>query len=343
MYKRQIPSLEFLQITDASPKVTDAGLKELAGLTNLQLLDLKDTTIRWNELLAAEGLATTQTLTDTTEGTLIHGVIHGNEALPYALPTATTPAQNEIPVKGIYSARYGIMRLMAAYEIPADFCVSQRGSCETFPDDLRAENLFGRKLRRVIQFYGTFDDVKRRFFGVYRETIYGLTPAGELTVDGSFLLSQRIADETPVNNAAPLLTPDAGPVAFPSAPDVLAGVNEDITKYCVTPRTISTDGGVRDAGTGPADFVSAFASQDAYTRYLATAGQDGGIFPVLENTLTFKDLIQDGLDNLTEDATRGNAVITIYDFLAGRIVLCGEGEFQPVSYTHLTLPTNREV
>ncbi|MBI5497405.1 MAG: hypothetical protein HY904_20490 [Deltaproteobacteria bacterium] len=311
-----------------------SAANSLTGATPLLLsmqLDLKDSTVHWNDLLAAEGLGTAQTLVDTTEGTLIHGRLHGNEALPYALPTATDPAHNEIPLKGIYSARYGIMRLVGVIEIPAGFCVSQRGSCETFPDDLRAENLFGRPLRRVLQFFGTFDETKRRFFGIYRETIYGLTPAGELTLDGSFLLSQRTADETPVDLADALLAAGSPAVAFPSGDAVLSGVDADIAAHCKVPRTALADGGKADAGAGQAEFVRAFATPDAYQQYLETSSSsDGGVpFPVLENTLTFKDLIQQGLDNLTTDATRGNAVITIYDFLAGRIVLCGDGEFTP--------------
>lgn len=311
----------------------------LTGPTPLTVnmkLDLRDTTIRWNALLAQENLSTTETLTDITEGTLIHGTIHANQALPYALPTATDPGSNEIPVKGIYAPRFGILRLIGVIEIPADFCVSQRGSCETFPEDLKSKNLFGRKLRRVFQYFGTLDETKRVFSGIYRETIFGLTPTGELTVDGSFVMTQRVADETPVDLANPLLTAGSTAVRFPDATQTLAGVDADIARYCTTVVPARPDAGVPDSGVAPSDFVGAFASADAYGRYLAgppDAGSAGAAaaantFPILANTLTFKDLVQTGLDNLTSDDTRGNAVITIYDYLAGRITLCGETQQQ---------------
>jgi hypothetical protein len=280
-------------------------------------LNVKAETTRWNQLLAAENIAVTETLTDITEGFIVHGYLHGNEVVQFALPGAASPAANEIPVKGIYSPRFRQMRLVGVMDIPADFCVGQRGSCADYPDDLQVRNLFGRDLRRLFQFTGSFDDTQRRFVGIYRETIYGLTPQGELTLDGAFMLSQKSSDEADLTIADPLLASGATAVSFPSSSAVISQINADIATYCPARSSSGADAGP----TVPAE-STAFASRTAYADYLSGRSTVG--FPVFPDILQFSDLIQEGLDNLTADATRGTAVLTLYEYLSGRVVLCGD-------------------
>ncbi|MEW5847247.1 MAG: dickkopf-related protein [Myxococcota bacterium] len=271
-------------------------------------MDIKeDQLVRWNELLAAENLAaTSQDYTDITQGQLIHAHLHGNDAVAFALPGAESPADNEIPLKGIYSPQLGIMRLVGVVEIPADFCLGEEGACAD-ASGLQVRNLFGRTIRRILFFNGTYDDVGRRFLGNYRERVSGLSPGGELTLEGGFVLSQTSADETGLQLSAPLLPSGASLVDFPHLPEVLAGIDADVATWC--------------QGSEAAAAVGRFTSASSYLAYLGSED-----FPIFPDVVEFKQLIQDGIDNLQDDDSRAQDVLTLHEYLAGRIVLCGEEE-----------------
>ncbi|MEW5850755.1 MAG: hypothetical protein AB2A00_18350 [Myxococcota bacterium] len=305
-YVKTTPSGEYTGTMNVYVGREDNSLNGSRPMVITAKLDIRPTVMRWTDLLAAENMGGGEDLVDLTEGYLVHGLIHGNEALPFAWPNATSPGQNEIPVKGLYSPQLGRMRLLSVIDIPANFCISQAGPCDPSADDLKVQNLFGRDLRRIIQFAGTFDDLTRRFFGIYRERVAGLIPTGELTLDGSFVLSQKLPDESEVPLTDPL-RPVSKPatISFPSLSALRTAVDAEVTQYCASHSAER----------------SKFSSASAYRTYL---GQPD--FPVFDDVVEFKALVQDGLDNILSSDDRADDALTLYDFLTGRIVLCGEEE-----------------
>lgn len=263
----------------------------------------RDRHITWDALLTQENLPAGRDIIDLTSGNLVTGTIHGNSSLPFAWPPARRPGDNEIPFKGIYSPQSGLMRLVTVVDLPADFCAGEKGHCdETNPEELRVRNPFGRDVRRIGQFFGTFDNASKRYFGLYRERISGLVPGQELTLDGSFQLTQTLFDDSDSAVGSPLLAVDASDATFPDSKTVLAAVDAEIAHFC------QEDGDLFEE-------VEHFASPANFNRYLSNS------FPALRDYTEFKSLLQNGLDALSS-ANRDDAVLTLHEFLSGRIVLC---------------------
>ena len=302
-FEKTTPSGEYQGSLTVSLGSAQNQLNPSAPLLVSMRLDIKeDTQVTWHDLLVAENLALGEDIVDVTEGYLIHGYIHGNESLPYANPRAASPGDNEIPIKGIYSPRHGIMRVIGVIDHDGDFCAGEQGECdEGDPNELKVQNPFARDIRRVIQFVGTFDDTNRRFFGTYRERFSGLVAQSDLTLDGAFLLTQSAPDESGLTLSEKLVS-DARDPKFPSYAAIMAEIQSDVSRYC--------------AGFGAE--AARFTSADSY------AGLYGDDARVFEDVVEFKDLIQQGLDNLQNEDERVEDSLTLYDFLAGRIVLCGD-------------------
>ncbi|MBI5497712.1 MAG: hypothetical protein HY904_22080 [Deltaproteobacteria bacterium] len=319
-FKKLTPSGEYRGTLDIN--MDGKALNGTSSLALTMKVHVDSNTTTWHSLLLAENLSADvlagdaadagprgdggssqgEDFIDLTEGFVVRGTIHGNDALPFALPGALTPGDNEIPLKGIYSQRYGTMRLVAVLDLPADFCAGQGGACTAGnADQLQVRNLFGRSIRRVVQFYGTYDEVGRRFFGVYRERIAGLVPQSQLTLDGSFVLSQATPDESDVVLARPLLPVGAANVGFPAPQNVLGALRTEIASQC-------------DAS----DYADYARDSITFNAYLT-----GTKFPIYSDLVKFEAVIQEGLDGLAGSSHAAD-VLTLYDYLSGRVFLCDE-------------------
>jgi hypothetical protein len=236
-YNKAGPSGEF---TGTFSMYLDQPVNALTGTSGLVLgmhlyVD-QNTMIGWNDLLTREHLNTASLLIDNTAGYEITGTIHANETLPFALPTAVQPTDNEIPLKGIYSPTLGTMRVIGVIDLPAGFCAGETGSC-VGGDELEVHNPFGRNIQRVVQFFGPYDTAQHIFSGIYREKIVGLLPA-DVTLDGSFVLPQTSFDNTvvtvtePIEPTAPSPTGLPSMYVFPSVDNVVLGVEQDADTWC---------------------------------------------------------------------------------------------------------------
>ena len=138
----------------------------------------------WDDLLRDNNIAVQRDYDDVTRGLPVVGTIHGVESAAFAQPSALTPKDNEIAVKGIYSPQLGRMHLVAVIDLTASYCRGEAGPCTpSDASDLEVKNAFERPVRRVIELLGPFDAKTRKFDGMYRETISGLVPY-DVTLDG---------------------------------------------------------------------------------------------------------------------------------------------------------------
>lgn len=276
-------------------------------------LRVLDRVMRWNEVLAENNLQQEEDFVDVTQGFLVRGNLHGNSSFAFTRSGVRAYNENEIPFVGLYSPQLGRMRLLGFIDVAEDFCIGLDGACDT-GDGLLARNLFGRTIRRQIEFIGPFDEAGRRFNGVYREKLSGLAASYDVTLEGGFILEQNLPDESGLESAPPLFAPGAGAVAFPALADLNAALDRSIADTC-------------DA-SAPLDL---FASQARFRTYLRQAtrrgaAQDTAIFPTqidfsasLETALT----LLGGDDNT---AAEDRAILSLHDFLAGRVLPCEDDQ-----------------
>lgn len=319
---KSTPSGEYV----GSYNVSMAG-QRLNAVNELPLsfaIDVKEgVTLRWTDLLAQERLNQSEDLVDTTEGFFVEGFMHANDMIPFANPAAQSPGDNEIPIKGLFVPATSQLRLITQIDLPGDFCLGENGACEDGDDGLTVTNPFGRDVRRVVQFTGVIDQVRKNFIGVYRERISGLVALSDLTLDGAFITRQIKSDETPIVIDAPLGT--GGPdIKFPLVDVQLGVLDQEIADHCV------------DDDGAPVALVSFFENQAKFESYLQGAGTTprASEEPVFQNLVQFRSLLQDALDNLQNDDQRVDDAVTLYDFFAGRIGLCvddaGSGAGTPI-------------
>jgi hypothetical protein len=289
-------------------------------------------TIEWQQLLADQNLDGEEDLHDITTGFRVTGYLHGNDSMVFNLPQALTRGENEIPVRGIYAPHLGRMRLVGVIELEADYCNSDQGECSqpAQPGELQAKNPFGRKIRRLFELVGPFDERSHRFHGMYRETISGLGPA-PITFDGGFQLDQWRSDETPIpyDKEPPLLAADAeSTVQFPATADLVTVLDR--------PATDSDPGGKIQQYCGAADqlelYDKYFANAGAYASYLDSycapdsehsgyCDTEKGRNEILDSMVRFHDSVKTALDGLGQ---KNPDMLTINDFLRGQIVLCSQ-------------------
>lgn len=309
LYEKTTPSGEYVGTFQVTLDHTTNNLAPSMPFNVGMKLKVSETEKTWISLLTEQGIQPgAQDLTDLSSGYVIEGLLHGNGSLPFA--DTTRPAgNNEIPVRGLYSPQLGWMRLVAVIDLPEGFCVDEKGVCPATGSTtaLVARNVFGRRIRRLVQFIGSYDDTSRRFFGTYRETVSGLVPGSiDLTLDGAFLLRQAGHDDAAL--VSPDLLPAGAPatVAFPANTSVAAELDREIAATCAPTDAASADARAR-LGTRPA-----FLAYGAQTGSSATR-----VFPSL---VSFEEQIQGALEALPAG---GGEALTIYDFLSGRIALCG--------------------
>jgi hypothetical protein len=272
-----------------------------------------DEVVRWNELLERHGLEQEGDFLDITQGSLVHASLHGNSTFAFTRTGVRRYVENEIPFIGLYSPQLGRMRLLGFIDVEEDFCVGLNGACED-GRDLHARNLFGRKIRRQIEFIGPYEEAGQRFHGVYREKVSGLSSSYDVTVEGGFRLDQAVADDSGLEEA-PRLLEVADAVSFPSLEEVNARLEEEIEAAC---------------GAAPRSFTR----RELFRAYLAGASRAGdsasdrAIFPT---QVKFSSALQTALGLLRGESGGGDvglydaSVLSLHDFLAGRILPC-EGE-----------------
>lgn len=296
----------------------------------------RDTTKQWDVMLAEQGMETDGDIRDITKGYYVTGYIDGNDSMVFDQPSATTKDKNLIPVRGLYSPSIGRLRLIAAVDLPADFCRTDLGPCTSGSSagTVRITNPFGRPILRVMHFVGPFDERALRFHGLYREVIHGLAPEAK-TLEGGFRLDQSKSDESPVCDRssdagaqcgwllAPLYASVPASADFPLHEAILTDAQRDVDTYC------STSGAV-DAGL-PA-VAAAMAAPGKFAQYLGGLCQSGdgescaSYGPrILEQMVRLDTALQGALDSLTLEKSKEVASLTLNDFLRGTITLCTGG------------------
>ena len=214
-------------IGDAANSLTGAR-----PLTLSLRMKVEEGTTDWHALLEEHHLDVDEDLIDLTSGYRIKAQLHGAEAFAFTRGGATSSYEDEIPFVGLYSPDQGRIRLIGVIEIPADFCVSEDGACQAGQDQIQVVNPFRRTIRRQIELIGPYEDAIGRFHGLYREKISGLAADFDVTLEGGFILDQSRVDESAITLDAPILSPNAGAIAFPTDEEVLARIEDDITAYC---------------------------------------------------------------------------------------------------------------
>ncbi|MCU0664078.1 MAG: hypothetical protein MUC50_17345 [Myxococcota bacterium] len=266
--------------------------------------------VEWDALLKANNLLADKEYNDVTRGYPVTGTIHGASGMLFDQPLAVSPAQNEIPVKGIYSPHLGRMRLVAVIEMPKGYCRAEDGLCRPFDaDQLKVSNRFGRAVRRIVEFLGPFEPLEGLYSGLYRETISGLLPH-DLTLEGSFNLAQMAPDGAPIVNSVPLLAKDEA-LGFPTLETLKSAISAAVSKNCPSMSPYN------DTVFKPQVH---FATKADFQKYLAQFGAgEGRIFSQL---VTMEGEIGDALQALSGNQ---GAYLTLNDFLAGSIEFC-EGD-----------------
>ncbi len=342
LYEKTTPSGEYTGTYSVALGGADNNLAPNLPLNLAMKLHIEDTQESWTQLLEDQGIqATSQDYTNLSSGYVVKGLVHGDQSLAFANTTDPT-GKNEIPLTGLYSPELGWMRLLWIVDLPAGFCVDENGVCPSTgaTTNLVADNVFGRRIRRVVQLFGTYDDAAKRFYGIYREAISGLVPqATDLTLNGSFLLTQAVHDESDFD-VGPVLPADApATVSYPAVDVVTSELDQEIETAC---GAVVAEGAAADASatavTNAKDAQTAqakLASQTALTSYLASLASGGSaVFPKL---VSFEQQISDALAALGTNGTSGNGVgpsaasndtLSIYDFLSGQITICGTDQNQ---------------
>ena len=126
-YRKTAPSGEYA----GRLSIYKGGPENLLGNTNLsaRLFVDSSTTKQWDAMLAEQGVVPDGDIHDITSGYFVTGYIDGNSSMVFDQPAAVTRDQNKIPVRGLYSPQFGRMRLIAAVDIPANFCRTDSGLC----------------------------------------------------------------------------------------------------------------------------------------------------------------------------------------------------------------------
>jgi hypothetical protein len=259
--------------------------------------------VAWDDLLAENNIAVDRDIEDRTRGYRVRGFIHGSSSMMFNWPGAAREAENEIPVKGIFVPRSRRLRLIGLVDYAANFCRSENGLCNpSDPNELKVTNVFGRRVRRTMEFFGDFDAETNRYAGTYRDTYVGLAPS-TVTLDGSFALNQTVQDETPIQLGALAANPQG--VGFPGLSSMLSSLESEIQQYC--PASIRT----QFHGTG-----NEGSQASAFRSYMRHFDSDGG--PIFAELQRFESRIQEALGNLGSSS----AAFSIDQFLKGSILFC---------------------
>ena len=297
-------------------------------LTLAMRLKLTQETTTWDELMADNNAGEMAEVYDNvSSGYVVRGLLHGADSFSFSRGDALDSKDDEVPFVGLYSPELGSIRLVGFIDIPADFCISDSGEpCDWNNDEqVKVQNLFGRAVRRKIEFFGPFDESQKLFHGMYTEKITGLFNSA-LTLQGGFRLYQDQADDSPLELDA-LLPTGASPVAFPDPKILDTLIAAAIDEYCVD---LPGQDGVADAPDTALWAENQFLTKANLDLYLKQAKRKGApneysaqgrttIFPQLWE---FNDIIEYALTALDEGKEDQQSHLNIYDFVSSRVLPC---------------------
>lgn len=305
--------------------IYNGSVENLLGNTDVSMRLFVDrkTTKKWDLMLAEQGMKADGDIQDVTEGYFVVGHIDGNDSMVFDQPVAKSKAENFIPVRGLYSPKIGRMRLIAAVDVPVDFCKTDFGECSGAgaAGDVRITNPFGRPIRRVMHFVGPFDERALRFHGLYREVIHGLAPEAR-TLEGGFQLAQSKSDESPVCDVGagaqcqhlPMYAGTPPSAEFPSHREVLSRIESEVTSYCKAAEM--------------SDLAAALRGKEAITSYLGGLCQNGNgescasysTGRVLDRMVRLESEVQAAVESMK--GTEKDNWLTLNDYLRDKIALC---------------------
>jgi len=309
-----------------------------------------------NKIVDDDGLG--NLIEDNNKGMPVYGFINGNTSLIFNNSDAITRGENKIPVKGIYSPESGKLRLIAVLDLEQEFCRNEDGECnntdackdfllkeeyDTDEDNITTIcNMFNRRVRRVVQFYGPFDSLTRRYHGIYRETITGMVPK-QVTIDGDFSMVQvstklpTVADEIKKNP----LVDDYSNLTY-NVEDVKDNLEDYLLDSCPAYFSEQEEEDVDPCSkelVGNDSFGDPkLKSSDSYLNYLEclkekewvmkTVVEDDVEVQKLTNTyprlfrqlVTFESEIAGALESI--DGSNTSAELTMNEFLSGQITYC---------------------
>ncbi len=316
-----------------------------------------DEVVKWVDLMGENNVPTVQgSLVDTNQGFRVTGRLDVESSFGFA-PPAWPVGESDVRFVGIYQADKKRLRIVGFADIAADFCLDEDDSACDDTTKLQARNPFGRRIRRQIEFAGPFEDATGTFHGTYTESIYGLLDH-LLTLTGSFVLEQSVADGTPIEFDDPLLQTletaeqleslNLSSADVPTGPDI-----DDVGGAPVLPACANV--------TEAVEAASNFTSAAAFSTYLDVARRfdltesegvvskkcTAGSAPcpaAFPRVLTFNSgFIQAALESLANLAKGGvsttegqaqskAAYLNIYDVVADWVKTCDDSDAQPAPF-----------
>ena len=165
----------------------------------------QDNWVVWDSFLSDNNLSIQKEFIDLTSGYEVKATIDGNSALPWVASGINNSADNTNALKGLYAPDLNLIHLIGIIDLDADWAIDEDGQttnavCKTSSagQKLCYQNLFGRKVRRQLEFFGVFDEGSGRVHGQYREKISGLASDFVMTLQGDFIQEQSSPDEPTV-------------------------------------------------------------------------------------------------------------------------------------------------
>lgn len=330
----------------------------------MRLKVFPEETRQWNQLMAAHELDSDDDgFVDLTEGQLVHGHLHGESSMAFTRGGAGKGVEDEVHFVGLYSPDQGRLRIVGIIDVTKDFEIDADGnaSCNSNSEALCYKNLFGRDIRRRIEFIGPFVPASGRFHGIYRETIKGLVPQDGVTLEGGFILDQMSSDDSALQVDAPIGAPAVTGTNF-DFPTVAISSAELATICAGTTITALSDPNLTNAMTAFATYIAqakhlnaenagtgttsclpdGTCADSTKTCILGTCQSGSVVFP---NLIDFTKAIEFALDSLTPGAfdetvndpldieANDNQVVqahlNIYDFLEEWVVPCDDTDPSP--------------
>lgn len=297
-------------------------------LTLAMRLKLTDETTTWDELMVDNNAGAMADVYDNVaSGYVVRGLLHGADSFSFSRGDALNSKDDEVPFVGLYSPELGTIRLVGFIDIPADFCIADNGEpCDWNNDNqVKVQNLFGRTVRRKIEFFGPFDEAQKLFHGMYTEKVTGLFSSA-LTMQGGFRLYQDQADDSPLELGA-LLPKGAEIVDFPDSKQLDTINAAAIEEYCVDP---PGQDGVADAPDTALFASNQFLTKANLDLYLKQAVRKGepneysaqGKTTIFPQLWEFNDIIEYALTALDEGEDDQQSHLNIYDFVSSRVLPC---------------------
>lgn len=287
-------------------------------------LKLTDEVIQWNELMKAHNVTMNDQVKDLTSGYVVKGLMDGTSAMAFSRSGVMKSADDKIPFVGIYSPALKQIHLVGFIDVDKDFCITEDGDyCDGAGEEtLTVQNLFGRNIRRRIEFFGPFDESTGLYHGIYREKITGLV-SFDVTLEGGFRMDQYLSDDSDLEWDGTLLPEWKKDVSFPPSGMMKSDVAFEIAASCV-----AGDGAKPDSAAWAQSQFSDLASFNAYLNQAVRFGKSNA-YSALGKTTIFPDLRQ--FDGIIKEALLALSTVTggqqqqhlnVYDYVSSFMLPC---------------------